>query len=170
MRSARTGAVGLMQLIPATAERFGVKDSTGTGREHQRRGRLSGLAVEGIRQRSGDGAGRLQCGRGGCPTPMAACRPMPRRGTMCRSAGRLAGGARAVRQPAAAGDRPLHLPHRHCRALDEDVGPVGVLQPGCVDEGAIGDDLEAVLPCRRHQGFNQRQTPPVPPECVRTPV
>ena len=53
------GAQGLMQLIPATAERFGVDRCHGPGAEHQGRGGLSGLADEEVRPRSADGAGRL---------------------------------------------------------------------------------------------------------------
>ena len=40
------GAVGLMQLIPATAERFGVTQFDRSGAEHQGRRGLSGLADE----------------------------------------------------------------------------------------------------------------------------
>jgi hypothetical protein len=78
------GAVGLMQLIPATAERFGVTDSTDPVQNIKGGVAYLDWLMKEFDNDPADGAGRLQRGRRRGARPTAACRPMPRRATMCR--------------------------------------------------------------------------------------
>ena len=103
------GAVGLMQLIPATAERFGVSDSTDPVQNIKGGVAYLDWLMKRVRQRSADGACRLQRGRGG-GTQQRRRAPLCRDAGLCaQGAGRLAGGAGPVPQPAGAGDGSLRV-------------------------------------------------------------
>ena len=101
------GAVGLMQLIPATAERFGVTDSTDPVQNIK-----GGVAYLDWLMKEFDNdpvmvLAAYNAGEGAVRAN-AACRPMPRRGTMCPRCWRPGRWRRACASVAAgAGDRSL---------------------------------------------------------------
>ena len=96
----RVGAQGLMQLMPATARRFGVGNAFDASAEHPRRRAVPGLAAQALQRRPDPGRGRLQRRRGRGRQVQAACRPTARPGATS-SASRCSPTATAARSPVA---------------------------------------------------------------------